>query len=180
MDKPKIVVLCGSSRFVDLMAVCAWIIERDEKAITMGLHLLPDWYPNCPDNHLAEHEGVADAMDELHLRKIDLADEIFVVNWQDYIGDSTNREIQYAVESGKAIRWLSHDPIGEKIVQLATEQSHDESQIIEFVDDQPITPMPESCPMWPCCDDKEKNKLIKDKNGFMICPSCRGSYGQGK
>jgi hypothetical protein len=41
VDKPKIVVLCGSSKFVDIMAVCAWLIERDEQAMTMGLHLLP-------------------------------------------------------------------------------------------------------------------------------------------
>ena len=44
MSKPKIVVLCGSSRFVDVMAVCQWFIERDEQAIGMGLHLLPEWY----------------------------------------------------------------------------------------------------------------------------------------
>lgn len=74
-QKPKVVVLCGSSRFADVMAVCSWLIGRDEKAITMGLHFLPVWYPNCPEHHLAEHEGVAEHMDELHLRKIDLADE---------------------------------------------------------------------------------------------------------
>ena len=75
-DKPKIVVLCGSSKFCDIMSVCAWIIERDEKAITMGLHLLPHWY-NAPESHLAESENCAEEMDKLHLRKIDLADEIF-------------------------------------------------------------------------------------------------------
>ena len=115
MEIPKIVVLCGSSRFVDIMAVCAWLIERDENAIAMGLHLLPQWYgENIPD-HLAEHEGVAEAMDELHLRKIDLADEIFVVNFEDYIGDSTHREICYTQKIGKKIRWYSHDQIGKKV-----------------------------------------------------------------
>lgn len=112
-DKTKIVVMCGSSRFADIMAVCAWHIERDEKAITMGLHLLPWWYSaeEIPD-HLAEHEGVADQMDELHLRKIDLADEIFVVNAKDYIGSSTRREIEYAREHKKPIRWYSCDHVG--------------------------------------------------------------------
>ena len=104
-DKPKIVVLCGSSRFVDVMAVCAWLIERDEQAIALGLHLLPVWYPDCPKDHLAEHEGVAERMDELHLRKIDLADEIFIVNLQNYIGESTTREIAYAMSLKKTIRW---------------------------------------------------------------------------
>ena len=119
MSKPKVVVLCGSSRFVDIMAVCAWIIERDEGAISMGLHLLPGWYSmeNIPD-HLAEHEGVADAMDELHLRKIDLADEVFVVDSGGYIGDSTFSEIHYARSFGKPIRTYSSDPIGEKVREL--------------------------------------------------------------
>ncbi len=112
-NTPKIVVFCGSSRYVDVMAVCAWLIERDEKAIAMALHLLPVWYsPNLPDDHLAEHEGVAAEMDELHLRKIDLAAEIFVVNRCDYIGDSTRREIAHAEALGKPIRWYTHDPVG--------------------------------------------------------------------
>jgi hypothetical protein len=113
--KPKIVVLSGSSRFVDIMAVCAWLIERDEGKIATGLHLLPRWYPACPDDHLAEAEGVAEKMDELHLRKIDLADEVFVVNFQDYIGNSTRREIEYAQQKGKPLRWFTHDPIGERV-----------------------------------------------------------------
>ncbi len=111
--RPKIVVLCGSSRFVDIMAVCAWLIERDENAIAMGLHLLPFWYSaDLPDDHLAEHEGVGARMDALHLRKIELADEVFVVNFNDYIGDSTRNEIAHAQRLGKPIRWLTHDPIG--------------------------------------------------------------------
>lgn len=117
--KPKVVVLCGSSRFVDMMAVCAWLIEREENAISMGLHLLPEWYcrGEIPD-HLAEHEGVAQAMDALHLRKIDMADEIFVVNYDDYIGESTTNEIKYAKSKGKNIRWYTHDPIGDQAFGL--------------------------------------------------------------
>lgn len=120
MDKPKIVVLCGSSRFVDIMAVCAWLIERDEQAITMGLHLLPAWYATKEQipHHLAEHEGVAAAMDELHLRKIDLANEIFVVNHGYYIGESTSNEINYAVDNDKEIRWYTDDPVGSRVREM--------------------------------------------------------------
>jgi len=110
--KPKVVVLCGSSKFTDIMAVCAWFIEREEKAITMGLHLLPMWYAKDIPDHLAEHEGVALEMDELHLQKIDICNEIFVVNYQDYIGDSTKKEIGYAHNKAIKIRWYTHDPIG--------------------------------------------------------------------
>lgn len=108
--KPKIVCLCGSSRFVDIMAVVAWLLERDEGKIAMGLHLLPQWYPDAPEHHLAEAEGVADQMDELHLRKIDLADEIYVINWSGYIGESTAKEISYAEEIGKPIRYIQTEP----------------------------------------------------------------------
>ena len=38
MEEPKIVALCGLSWFVDIMAVWAWLIERDENAIAVGLH----------------------------------------------------------------------------------------------------------------------------------------------
>lgn len=103
--KPKVITMCGSSRFVDIMAVTAWLLERDEQVITMGLHLLPAWYTDV-EGHLAEHEGCAEEMDELHLRKIDLSDEIYVINYLGYIGDSTRREIAYAKEHNKKIRWL--------------------------------------------------------------------------
>ncbi|KKM90678.1 hypothetical protein LCGC14_1236320 [marine sediment metagenome] len=109
MTEPPVVVLCGSSRFVDVMATAAWLIERDEGKITMGLHLLPGWYTDVKD-HLAEAEGVADEMDELHLRKIDLADEIFVINLHGYIGESTSREIQYAKNRGIGIRYFEDEP----------------------------------------------------------------------
>ena len=116
---PKIVCFCGSSRFTDIMAVCAWMIERDEGAITMGLHLLPYWYAgnDIPD-HLAEHEGVADAMDKLHLYKIDLAHEIFVINRDDYIGKSTKEEIEYAQKCNKKIRWYTYDEIGLRVEEI--------------------------------------------------------------
>lgn len=114
--KTRIVTLCGSSRFCDIMAVCGWLIEKKENSIVMGLHLLPGWY--CRDkipDHLAEREGVAEQMDELHLRKIDLSDEVFVVNWNEYIGDSTKREIKYAKKKGVFIRYFTLDPIGSEV-----------------------------------------------------------------
>ena len=122
MTKGKIIVLCGSSRFCDVMAVVAWLLERDEGAITMGLHLLPAWYcaEHIPD-HLAEAEGVADKMDELHLRKIDLADELFVVNVGDYIGDSTKREVEYAISRNLPIRWFTGDPVGSQVLLILQE-----------------------------------------------------------
>jgi hypothetical protein len=101
------------------MAVCSWLIERDERKIALTLHLLPQWYcKNEIPDHLAEHENCAEAMDELHLCKIDLADEIFVVNFNDYLGDSTKREVEYAMEKNKPVRWFTHDPIGYAVMKI--------------------------------------------------------------
>lgn len=44
--------------------------------------------------------------DELHLRKIDLADEVFVINKNGYIGESTQKEIDYALYNGKLVRFM--------------------------------------------------------------------------
>ena len=45
-------------------------------------------------------------LDDMHKRKIDMADEIFVINVGGYIGDSTRSEIDYAIEHGKKVRYL--------------------------------------------------------------------------
>ena len=114
---PKIVVICGSSRFVDVMSVISWWIERDEKAIVLGLHLLPKWYFGAPD-HVAEEEGVATQMDVIHLRKIEMADEVFVVDVDGYIGSSTKLEIEFAQSHGKRVRYLHCDPLGMRFDEL--------------------------------------------------------------
>jgi hypothetical protein len=62
--------------------------------------------------HAKDHGGealeqeVADMLDELHLRKIDLADEVFILNVNGYIGESTSKEIEYAKKQGKPIKYL--------------------------------------------------------------------------
>ena len=115
----KIVTICGSSKFVDVMAVCSWLLERDEGVLVFGLHLLPMWYPGCPPDHLAEHEGVNEHMDKLHREKIALSEEIFVVNVNNYIGASTQVEINYAQNVRYLpVRWWTDDPIGEKCREL--------------------------------------------------------------
>ena len=45
-------------------------------------------------------------LDDMHLRKIDMADDIFVINVGGYIGESTRREISYAEQTGKNIKYL--------------------------------------------------------------------------
>jgi hypothetical protein len=103
-DKPKIICMCGSSRFIQEMAVLGWTLEK-EGYIVVGLHLLPSWYMDVPD-HGAEFEGCADHFNELHLRKIDLCDIVFIVNINGYIGHDTIREMRYAKRLDKPIVFL--------------------------------------------------------------------------
>ena len=44
----------------------------------------------------------------MHKRKIDMADEIFVINVGGYIGDSTKSEIEYAIKNGKKVNYLEN------------------------------------------------------------------------
>jgi len=117
MRTSKVVVVCGSRRYVEMMAVTEWLIQRDEHAITIGLGLLPDWYP-YPLNHLAEYEGCSSEMDKLYLEKINLADELFVVDYENYIGESTRNKIAYAETCNVPVRYFSKEPIGQQILQL--------------------------------------------------------------
>ena len=96
----KIVTLCGSTRFKErFMEVQKRLTLEGCIVISVGLfgHSGDDdvWKP-----------GVKEMLDDMHLRKIDLADEIFVINVGGYVGESTKREIAYAEQTGKAIKYL--------------------------------------------------------------------------
>ena len=109
-DKPKIVCICGSTQLIEQIAILGWELEKEGK-IALGMHLLPAGYfeergESVIPHHLAEAEGVCMHMDELHLRKIDLADEVLIVNIGGYIGTSTRNEIDYAEKIGKPVTYL--------------------------------------------------------------------------
>lgn len=117
MEKRKVITICGSSRFIEFMTVVAWLLEKEEGAIVFGLNILPYWY-GANDHHQAEAEGVADHMDGIHFDKIDMGNEIFVVDRGGYIGDSTTKEIGRAEDQGKVIRLYSCDPIGKRVEEI--------------------------------------------------------------
>ena len=113
MRKPKIICICGSTRFADLHAIARWEFEKKGIAICLMINYLPGWY--CKTEgleggaHLGEQSGNKKILDELHLRKIDLADELYIINKDGYIGESTRNEIEYAEKLGKPIKYM--DPI---------------------------------------------------------------------
>lgn len=100
--KPKIVCLCGSTRFMQEFFEVGW------QFTLKGYIVLSVGVCKHAGHHGAEALGqdVADRLDKLHLRKIDLANEVFIINVNGYIGKSTRKEIEYAKKTGKPISYL--------------------------------------------------------------------------
>jgi hypothetical protein len=109
-QRPTIVVLCGSTRFYE-------DFQRANFTETMAgkIVLTVGFYPHANTAHgpHGEQEGIAlldkVRLDILHLQKIDMADEVLVLNRDGYTGDSTRREVAYAYQMGKVLRWLEPD-----------------------------------------------------------------------
>lgn len=101
---PAIVVLCGSTRFWDQLAAAAW-----HETLAGRIVVRPDVDMKRPGAAYDDHDAVKTDLDELHRAKIRLADEVLVVNPGGYIGDSTRREIAYALELGKPVRYTHPD-----------------------------------------------------------------------
>ncbi|AQW56558.1 hypothetical protein SHXM_10021 [Streptomyces hygroscopicus] len=98
-DRPEIVCICGSTRFVYEMRA----VNRD---LTLAGVIVVA--PGEADELITDKQKKA--LDALHLRKIDLADRVLVVNPGGYIGESTSREIDYAHATGKPISFTDPAP----------------------------------------------------------------------
>jgi hypothetical protein len=103
-NMPHIITLCGSTKFKkEINEVNARLTLEGFLVISLGVfgHTdMPDYDWTTSGNELKRK------LDELHRRKIDLADEVYVVNVGGYIGESTTGEIDYARAQGKPVRFL--------------------------------------------------------------------------
>lgn len=102
--RPQIVVLCGSTRFKD-----AWY-EQGKRLTYEGKIVLSvgdlDTSSAARDVNVPIDPALKAALDDLHKRKIDLADEVLVLNVGGYIGESTRSEIEYGEKIGRPIGYL--------------------------------------------------------------------------
>lgn len=102
---PTVVTLCGSTRYYDAF-------QRANFAETLAgrIVLSVGFYPHSAGQAHGEWIGITpeqkEALDQLHLRKLDLCDEALILNVDDYVGQSTMRELGYARAAGKRVRWL--------------------------------------------------------------------------
>lgn len=96
----KVITLCGSTRFKDaFMETQKRLTLEGNIVISVGL------FGHSGDEEVWK-EGTKEMLDNMHKRKIDMSDGIFVINVGGYIGDSTRSEIDYAIKNGKTVEYL--------------------------------------------------------------------------
>jgi hypothetical protein len=103
--KPTIVCLCGSTRFYKQFMEHNYLETMSGKIV-----LSVGFYPHAVNEMHGEGVGITpeqkEALDQLHLRKVEMADEVLILNVGGYIGDSTRRELHHAQNHGKRVRFL--------------------------------------------------------------------------
>ena len=100
VGKYKVITLCGSTRFKDQFL-------EAQKQLTLNGYIVISCglFGHSGDDEVWT-EGTKEMLDDMHKRKIDMADEIFVINVGGYIGPSTRSEIEYAIATGKTVKYL--------------------------------------------------------------------------
>lgn len=93
--RPEIVCICGSMRYIDDMRVISQSLTLAGFIVLM---------PTEIDAPITDEQKAA--LGELHLRRIDLADRVEVVNRGEHFGESTLREMAYAEAAGKPITFV--------------------------------------------------------------------------
>lgn len=100
VGKYKVITLCGSTRFKDEFSAVQKKLTLDGNiVISVGV------FGHSGDGDVIT-DSVKEMLDDIHKRKIDMADEIFVINKDGYIGSSTKSEIEYATKTGKKVNYL--------------------------------------------------------------------------
>lgn len=96
----NVITLCGSTRFKE-----EFLAEQKRLTLEGNIVISVGLFGHAGDEEVWK-EGVKEMLDDMHKRKIDMADEIFVINPGGYIGNSTKSEIDYALAAGKAVKYL--------------------------------------------------------------------------
>ena len=98
-----IVCLCGSTRFSEAFR------KANLEETLAGNIVLSIGCDTKSDENLGVTKEQKEDLDELHLDKISMSDEVLVLNVDGYIGESTSRELGWAMISGKTVRFLDED-----------------------------------------------------------------------
>ncbi|MFK4566703.1 hypothetical protein [Enterococcus sp. UD-01] len=100
VSKIKVITLCGSAKFMKEFK------EVEANLSLKGIAVLsPIFFEQSKTSKITKE--VAQLLGNMHFRKIELADEIFVMDVGGYIGESTRKEIAFAKSNNKNIRYYS-------------------------------------------------------------------------
>ena len=100
VGKYKVITLCGSTKFKE-----AYLKAQKDLTLQGNIVISVGLFGHSGDDEVWT-EGTKAMLDDMHKRKIDMADEIFVINVGGYIGESTKGEIEYAKKNGKTVKYL--------------------------------------------------------------------------
>lgn len=100
--KYKVVILCGSSKYKDEF-------EKVQLDLTLQGNIVLSLPIFSQNDGLVLSDEQLNMLSEMHKQKIDMADEIFVVNPNGYIGNSTKQEIKYAIFINKPVNYLTKE-----------------------------------------------------------------------
>ena len=100
IGKYPVITLCGSTRFKD-----AFLEAQKRLTLAGNIVISVGLFGHSGDDEVWA-EGTKEMLDDMHKRKIDMADGIYVINVGGYIGQSTRSEIDYARSQGKTIEYL--------------------------------------------------------------------------
>jgi len=102
VGKYKVITLCGSTKFKD-----DFLREQKRLSLEGNIVISVGLFGHSGDGEVWA-EGVKEMLDDMHKRKIDMADEIFVINKGGYVGTSTRSEIEYAIATGKKVVYMEN------------------------------------------------------------------------
>ena len=141
-----VITLCGSTRFKEqFLEAQKRLTLEGNIVISVGL------FGHSGDDEVWT-EGTKEMLDDMHKRKIDMADAIYVINVGGYIGESTRSEIEYAKKNGKKVIYLE-DSKGGKSLEIKA----DIARVRAFIDTHEwhFAKSMREIPHWYC--------LLKDK-----------------
>ncbi len=100
VGKYKVITLCGSTKFKD-----DFLKEQKRLTLEGNIVISIGLFGHSGDNEAMDIK-TKEMLDDMHKRKIDMADEIFVINKNNYIGNSTKSEIEYALKNNKVVKYM--------------------------------------------------------------------------
>ena len=99
MKRYNIITLCGSIKFKD-----EFLKVQEKLTLERNIVFTPNFFNNIKKEEITKERKKM--LDEMHKQKIDMSDEIYIINVGGYIGDSTKSEIEYAKSKGKKVSYL--------------------------------------------------------------------------